>query len=157
MTPTILTAALLAALIAPPAWAQGAPKSPLGPDGAPVWTRILKLSDGRTFVSDGAITVDASLVKGTLPKGLTETPGAVIDRYLGAPHEHEIAYSQFAGGKRPRTYVSPDGVTLSADYVDFLARTIGKGEVRFRLKGKAQPVIVLADGKAVGLLMPMAG
>lgn len=154
------TAALIlaAAALFPFAVQAQTPKSALGPDGAPVWSRTLKLSDGRTFISDGAMTIDAALVNPKhLPKQkLAEASAKVIEKFLAAPLKDEYTYSQLSNGRLPRSYASPSGVSLSADYVDYLARTLGKGKLRLRMQGPREPVVVVADGKAVALVMPLA-
>jgi len=57
-----------------------------GSAGDPVWQRTLHLSDGRTFVTDGGIAMDAALAKpASLPsQTLPEASAKYIERYLGA-------------------------------------------------------------------------
>jgi hypothetical protein len=147
------------AVLAPLVLHAQPPKTPVGPDGAPIWTRVVRLSDGRTFVTDGAITLDAALAKPkTLPTVvLPEATGKVIEKYLAAPLENEYSYSQLSTGKYPRSYVAPSGIFLGADYVEYLARTLGKRNLRLRMKGELDPIVVLVSGKPVGLVMARKG
>jgi hypothetical protein len=156
---SLLAIASLAIVTPVSAHAQAGAKSRLGPDGAPIWDRLFRLPDGRTFVTDGAITLDAALAR---PKALpnTELPestGKVLEKYLSASLEHEFSVDRLATGRFPRSYVTPNGVTLSADYVDYLARTLGRGQVRLRVGGELQPMVIVVDGKAVGLVMALKG
>lgn len=155
----LISLVLLATCIPPSVHAQAGAKSRLGPDGAPVWTRLFRLPDGRTFVTDGAITLDAALAKPKeLPKNvLPESTGKVMDKYLSASLEHEFSVAQLASGRFPHTYATPNGVLVSAEYVDYLARILGRGNVRLRVGGELQPMVIVVDGKSVGLVMAVKG
>jgi hypothetical protein len=155
----LLTIALLATFMPGLVLGQSAPKSRLGTDGAPVWDRLFRLPDGRTFVTDGAITLDAALARPKeLPKTvLPESTGKVMEKYLSASLDHEFSVAQLNAGRFPRTYVTPNGVSVSAEYVDYLARTLGRGKVRLRVGGELQPMVIVIDGKSVGLVMAVKG
>lgn len=43
---------------------------------------------------------------------------------------------------------------ISADYIDYIKRTLPAGTVRLRL-APLEPAVILLEGKPVGLLMPM--
>ena len=49
---------------------------------------------------------------------------------------------------------APNGIALNATYVSYLRRILS-GSTRFRMTGDLQPVVIVADGKAVGVLMPV--
>jgi hypothetical protein len=119
------------------------------------WKRIVRLHDGRTLISDGPFSLDAALAKPALPPGhvLPEATTKVVEGYLTAPLPHEFAFSELRhdGGK----YVSPNGVILNPIYVDYLAGILPASRLRFRMKSDLDPIVILLDGKAVGLLMPM--
>jgi len=101
--PPVLLAILLLTASLP--LAAQAPKSRLGPDGAPVWNRMFHLPDGRTFVTDGAIMLDAALAKpAALPaQVLPESTGKVMAKHMAAPLEHEYPLARLAAGKPPRS------------------------------------------------------
>src|SRR5262245_56570279 len=57
-----------------------------GTPGDPQWQGILRLSDGRTFVTDGGLAIDAALAKpAALPS--RELAAKVLETYLGASHK----------------------------------------------------------------------
>src|SRR5262245_19145253 len=59
-----------------------------GTPGDPVWQGVLHLSDGRTFVTDGGLAIDAALAKpAKLPD--REFPARVIENYINVPHKDE--------------------------------------------------------------------
>jgi hypothetical protein len=80
-----------------------------------------------------------------------------MEKYLSASLEHEFSVGQLNAGGFPRTYVTPNGVSVSAEYVDYLARTLGRGKVRLRVGGELQPMVIVIDGKPVGLVMAVKG
>jgi hypothetical protein len=120
----------------------------------PGWSRIVKLSDGRTMVADGAFMLDAALAKpAVLPKD--EAAGETMERFLTASLPDEIALTQLTSGPRPRTYAGPDRVLFNADYIDYLRRALPANRVKIRLGGRS-PAVIMLDGKPVGLIMPLA-
>lgn len=124
---------------------------------APVWTRWMKLSDGRTFVSDGAIALDAALAKpSALPKD--EIPNAkVVEDHLAARPSEEVRASELERNPDGRTYRTPSGVLLSAGYVAYLRSVAPPGTLRFRVGGDRKPIVIVSDGTAVGIVMPIVG
>jgi len=155
----VVLAALFAAAVVPAALHAQRAKPGIGADGTPLWSRTLRMPDGRTFVSDGAIALDAALAKPKeMPKQVIPEAGSkVIEKFMAGPFEHEYTVAQLrAAGSNPRAYEAPSGVSLGADYVDYIARTVGKRSVRFRVNGDRDPIAIVADGKAVGVLMPRA-
>jgi hypothetical protein len=123
----------------------------------PNWQRLVRLQDGRTFVSDGAFSLDAALAKpAVLPTHiLTEATAKVVEGYLTAALPDEFALSQLAPRRDLQKYVAPSGVMLNPIYVDYLRRTLPGSTLRFRMKGDLEPIVIVLDSKAVGLLMPM--
>lgn len=121
------------------------------------WNRMLQLSDGRVFVTDGAITLEASLVNpGEHPSGEPASVSqTVIEGFLAADLPDEFALGELDRGAEPQTYESPSGVTLAARYVDYLRATLPAASLRLRMKGDFEPVVIVSDGKAVGLVMAL--
>ena len=52
-------------------------------------------------------------------------------------------------------YTRASGIALNATYINYLRRILPAASVGFRMTGKMQPVVVVADGKAIGVLMPV--
>jgi len=148
------TTALLAALFVQALSAQTMKPTAPGTTGDPAWQGVVRLSDGRSFVTDGGLAIDAALAKlAKLPE--RELPGKVLENYLGAPQQDEYRFSDLAKAANGRTYTCPSGIPLSATYIDYLRRILPPASVRFRVGGELQPVVVFLDGKAVGVLMPV--
>jgi hypothetical protein len=151
-----LTFALVLALTAHLAVAQDEPASPMPAQGSPLsWQQLVRLHDGRTFVSDGRFALDAELAKpAVMPSQVLQEPIAkLIEGYVTAELPDEFGFSQLTrGGKN---YTAPSGVLLNSMYVDYLRRALPASRLRFRMKSDSEPIVILLDGKAVGLLMPM--
>lgn len=151
----VLGAMALAGLLGAPVDAGQAPRpSAADQAGDATWTRRLQLADGRTFVTDGAMAIDAAIAKPANLAALQAVPGAVIDRYLQAPFATEVRATALTpnGGR----YATPNGTLLSSRYVDFLRRTVAQRNLRFRLNGDRDPVVVVLDGRPIAVLMPIA-
>jgi hypothetical protein len=152
----ILSAAtgLLIGLIALPVSAQ-TPIKPTAPGtpGDPVWQGTLRMSDGRTFITDGGLAVDAALAKPTaLPT--RELPAKVLEGHMNAPKNDECGFPDLTLAATGNTYMSPSGVALNATYINYLRRVAPRGS-RFRMREPGQPVVLVADGKAIAVLMPV--
>ena len=125
-----------------------------GTPGDPTWQGIVRMSDGRTFVTDGGLAIDAALAKpAKLPE--RELAARVLEQYLNESHKDEYGLRDLGAAVSGRTYTTPSGVALSATYIDYIRRTLPAGSVRFRLSGPGQPIVILVGGKAVGVLMPV--
>jgi hypothetical protein len=124
-----------------------------GSQGDPVWQGVLRFADGRTFVTDGGLAIDATVAKpAKLPS--RELPSKVLEQYFSASHKDEYGFGDLTAALSGRTYSAPNGIALNATYVSYLRRILS-GSVRFRMTGAMQPVVIAADGKAVGVLMPV--
>jgi hypothetical protein len=153
----ILGIALPAVLTLGAALSQDRPSRPVpaAPGSAgPTWQRTLQLSDGRTFVTDGGLAIDAALAKPvTMPEIVV--PANVLERQLTAQLPDEFGLSQLSPNPEARTYRTPSGVALNQTYIDFLRRTLPPAKVRLRMSRGLEPVIILLDGKPVGVFMPV--
>ena len=124
----------------------------------PQWTRVLKMPDGRTFVTDGGISIDAAIAKpATLPSVVLppESGKNIADR-MSTPHDHEIAIGDLRRGGFKNSFATPDGIELNGNYVAFLRQTTASSKMRLRTKGKRDAVVVVVDGQAVAIMMPLA-
>ena len=122
----------------------------------PTWWRALAMPDGRTFVTDGGLSIDAALVKpASMPEKLPPASATVIARLLATPSEKETALVDLQPGKSPNTFTTKDGVILNGNYITLLRSVLAPGRTRLRTRGKTDPVVVVADGQAVGVMMPV--
>ena len=78
----------------------------------------------------------------------------VLENYLNASHKDDYGFSDLTAVTSSQTYTSPSCIVLNANYINFLRRVLPAGSVCFRMAGELQPVVILADGRAVGVLMP---
>jgi hypothetical protein len=125
-----------------------------GTPGDPTWQGILRMTDGRTFITDGGLAMDAALVKpAKLPE--RELATKVLEGYLNAPHKEEYNLSDLNVAASGKTYTAPNGLALNATYINFIRRTLPPGAVRLRMSGGLQPIVIVANGTPVGVLMPV--
>jgi hypothetical protein len=125
-----------------------------GTEGDPAWQGTLRLSDGRTFVTDGGLAVDATVARpAKLPE--RELPTRVLESYLTRSHTVEYGIGDLSVASSGRTYTTPNGIALNATYINFLRRALPAGAVRLRISGDLQPIVILANGTTVGVLMPV--
>ena len=125
-----------------------------GTEGDPAWQGTVRLSDGRTFVTDGGLALDAAVAKpARLPD--RELAAKVLESYLGRPHTVEYGIRDLSAASSGKTYTAPNGVALNATYINFLRRALPGGAVRLRFTGDLQPIVILANGTTVGVLMPV--
>ena len=120
---TASTVAAVLVLTAHLAFAQTRlkPTAP-GTVGDPTWQGVLRLRDGRTFVTDGGLALDAAFARpATLPD--RELAGKLLEDYLGASHTNECGFADLDAAGSDRTYMTPNGITLNATYVKYLRRT----------------------------------
>jgi hypothetical protein len=132
------------------------PSSPLTV-APPTWSRVLQLPDGRSFVSDGGLAIDAALVKPPTLPGIVippENSKAIVTRMM-APHQEEIGLGQLAAGRRDNSFVTPAGVNINGNYVTLLRRVV-PARARLRTRGVRDAITVVVDGEMVAFLMPLA-
>ncbi|HEX5214083.1 MAG TPA: hypothetical protein VFV98_01400 [Vicinamibacterales bacterium] len=156
MTRAVLIA-LICALAATVAFAQQRsmppPPSMVMP---PVWAGSVQMPDGRTFVTDGGLAVDVAVTKPEpMPSAsLPAETGKVFESHLKASHTDEIDLADLKPGEHKNTFVGPRGIGVSGNYVNYLRKAIPKSRLRFR--SDKDPIVIVLDGRAVGLLMPLA-
>ncbi len=122
-----------------------------GTTGDPGWQATVRMSDGRTFITDGGLAVDAAYARpASLPT--REVPAARLEQFLKGSYKNEFGFAELKPAGT--TYTAPGGLPLNATYIDYLRR-IGPRGLRFRSNGDAQPVVVAADGRAISVLMPV--
>jgi hypothetical protein len=151
----ILPTLVVVAILGSAARAGTLPASSAPDDtAAPAWNKQSRLTDGRIFVTDGAIALDAALAKPATLEGLTSIPPAAIERLLNSAVTTEVKSSALSA--RDRGYVTPGGVLLARRYVEFLRRHAGAAALRFKVAGPRDPVLIVVHGQTVGVVMPLA-
>jgi hypothetical protein len=122
----------------------------------PTWWRAIPMADGRVFVTDGGLSIDAAVVKpATLPEKFPAAAGANVARLLSSPYDKETGLGDLRPGTRPNTFVTAEGVVLNGNYITLLRSVLTPARTRLRTKGKTDPVVVVVDGGAVGVMMPV--
>jgi hypothetical protein len=121
-----------------------------------VWNKMFRVPDGRLFVTDGALMLDAELAKlRVLPA--TELPastGEVMSRHMAAERPIEIELDDLEPGSHEETYEAPNGLPFAAKYVEFLQEAVP--DASLRIGGDREPVVIVAGGQPVGLVMAKA-
>jgi hypothetical protein len=147
------------AMPAPYAMAAQASKPPISTPSVvapPTWWRAIPMPDGRTFVTDGGMSIDAALAKpAAMPEKFPPEVGKTIVKHLASPYDKETTIGDLRPGARPNTFVTPDGVILNGNYVTLLRSILSPGRTRIRTKGKTDPVVVTLDGSPVAVFMPI--
>ena len=115
------------------------------------------MPDGRTFVTDGGLSVDARFAKpAKLPSVVLEPhSGKTIADRMAAPYDKEILLAELRPGSFKNSFATPDGIALNGNYVAFL-RQVLPARTRLRTKGKTDAVVAVTDGQAVAIMMPLA-
>jgi hypothetical protein len=133
------------------------PMTPTAPGSAgdPIWQGTLRMSDGRTFVTDGGLAIDSAIARlSKVPD--RQLPSKVLEEYLKAPQKDACRLDDLTGIAPGKTYKTPSGIALNSTYINYLRRTLPARSVRLRMTAPARPVLVEVDGKLVGVLMPVA-
>jgi hypothetical protein len=155
-----LVASLLVASTLHPSAQQPPRMQPSSPAdlGPPAWTRAVQMPDGRTFVTDGGMMVDAGVARpAEMPKTVVPvTNGEVLARNFTAPHQREIALGDLRPGTLNNTFETPDGIALNGNYVRFLGSVLSAGRTRLRTREPRDPVTVWAGDQPVAIVMPVA-
>jgi hypothetical protein len=126
--------------------------------GRPVWTRAVKMPDGRTFVTDGGLMVDAVVAKPSVMPDvvLPVANGEILARNFSASFDKEVGLGDLRPGSLKNTFVTPDGIALNGNYVRFLGSILSVGRTRLRTRGPSDPVTVFSGEQPVAIVMPVA-
>ena len=148
---------LLLALWSVAAAALAAQRSNPAVVAPPTWSRLLNMPDGRTFVSDGGLAIDVAIAKpATLPSTVVPQQGvATVAGLLQASYDREVGLTELLPGPKPNTFAAPKGPVLNGNYITFLQSHLPAAAVRLRIKGATDPVVIVHDGRVVGILMPV--
>jgi hypothetical protein len=148
---------LAVAAITPSPSAQAPPASdPRIVQTVPAWTHKVKLPppDGRTFVSDGGLVIDVEVAKPAMrpSQNMAADMGTAVAGYLSGYYPTEFGLGDLREGESRNVFVGPQGFAVSRNYVTFLTRYAPR--VRLRTKGQGYPVLLVRDGRNIGLLLP---
>ena len=150
--PSALVALVVCASIAPAAQGRFNPNAPTVPE----WSHTVKLPapDGRVFVTDGRLTLDVNVGKPAMRPSatLSKDATAAIANYLQASYGTEFGLDDLKAAPGGNTFLGPSGLVLPSYYVLYLRRDAPR--VRLRLRGASVPLLVVLDGRPIGLLMP---
>jgi hypothetical protein len=151
---TVLAVALFGSVVHPQ---QPKGPAPPGTPGDPKWNRQVRLNDGRTFVTDGGLAMDAAIAKPSVMPSqvLAASVANTLEGYMAAKLKDEFGVAELKKAANGRTYTSPTGLPLNATYIDFLRKVLPAGSLRFRMEGALTPVVILSKGSPVGVLMPV--
>ena len=112
----------------------------------------LRFADGRTFVTDGGLAIDVTFAKpATLPSRVL--PSRLLEQYFSASHKDEYGFGDLTAAFGPDLQ-RPERYRPERD-IRQLSSSHPVRVPRFRTTGDLQPVVIVADGKAVGVLMPV--
>jgi hypothetical protein len=120
---------------------------------APIFSRAVEMPDGRIFVTDGGMAIDATVAKpATMPT--TVLSGKLLDGYIKAQGPDEMGLDGLRVGNSKNTFLGPHDIPVNGNYVAFLRRVAPRCRLRF--KGPRDPIVVVLNGTAIGVLMPVA-
>ena len=123
----------------------------------PVWTHTVKLPapDGRTLVTDGRLTLDVAVAKPAVRPSASLPPDTAkaFASYLAASYPTEFGLDDLHEVKSQPLFAGPGDLALTTHHVLFLRRNLPR--IRFRSKSPNDPVILVLDGRPVGLVMPL--
>lgn len=68
-----------------------------GTPGDPTWQGVVRLTDGRTFVTDGGLAIDAAIAKPAKLPARALAPRA-LEGFLNAAHKEECSFSDLRAG-----------------------------------------------------------
>jgi hypothetical protein len=160
MVRSAAAAGIAAAMLCWPALAQerSSPPSPTVPGSAAItWNRMLQMSDGRTFVSDGGIIIDAAVAQLDKLPDVVLSPSTAkgIESRMAEDRRESVRLSQLSQKDGGRYYLTPSGLALNGTYVAFLRDRLSEAETSLRPKGDLDPVVVVRGRQTIGLMMPM--
>jgi hypothetical protein len=89
MLKVVLVATWMALLLPNVAFAQNHPTPTTPGSPGPLWQTMVQLDDGRKFVTDGGMAIDAALAKPMLPNN-APVSGKIIESYLAADLPNEF-------------------------------------------------------------------
>jgi hypothetical protein len=118
------------------------------------WSAHCDLGDGRRFLTDGALLVEAKYLPDVaVPEKSVGARG--VERMLASETDHEFGPGDLKRKSDGGHYVAPGDIVLGHKYVELLRGSGLKGRLRFRGKARNDPVLILDGKKVVGVVMPI--
>lgn len=118
------------------------------------WRAYCDLDDGRRFLTDGRLMLEASYVpSAVLPE--RKLPPERAERLLAWKTDREFLVTDLKREAPDGHYRGLDSIQLSRVYVEFLRALPLRKTLRFRAKGPDDPVLLLDGAKVVGAVMPL--
>ena len=132
-----------------------APPDPATVLETPAWSRTIRLADGRVFVTDGGFALEAALARPkTMPPEIQGPQGAqALAGHLALANPTDAGLAELKTGTRKNSFVAPNGLELNGNYIGFLRRVAPAA--RLKMKGPMDPIVVVLDGKVIGVFMPL--
>jgi hypothetical protein len=119
------------------------------------WRFYSDFADGRRFLTDGSLVLDAHYIPGE-PVPQRSLPPESVQRLLRADTDHEFGLSDLLSTGGPNDhYRGPGPVVLNRKYVDLLRGLTFKDALRFRAKGGGDRVLLVDGGQVIGVVMPV--
>jgi hypothetical protein len=148
---------------------QSSPESPATPVSQPAsqaaaagenmnaevvqWRLYCDLDDGRRFLSDGSLLVEARYFP-NVPIPEKSLPATAPKRLLQSPTDRQFGLADLQQKTAGGHYTGP-GVQLNRKYVELLRGSPLKETLRFRAKGANDPVLIVDGQTVVGVVMPI--
>lgn len=152
----LMRAAIIAMAVLLPATVSAQARFNPNAPTVPEWSHTVKLPapDGRTLVTDGRLTIDLQLGRPAVRPSATLAPDMTqaIANYLTAPYPTEFGFDDLKPSADGNSLTGPSGVAVSSYYVAFLRKNAPR--VRLRMRSATDPLLIVLDGRPVGLLMP---
>ena len=118
------------------------------------WRAYSEFSDGRRFISDGALLFDSRYLPSVpLPKVSIHPPN--IQRFLDSVNDHGFDLSDLDREPPDGHYIGPGPIKLNGKYIELLKTSPLEPSWRFMAKASTDPVLILDGDKVVGVVMPM--
>ena len=119
----------------------------------PQWSHLLVVSDGREFVTDGAIVYNTRLLNNPqIPSQRID--GGRVERLLAAPLREGYSLDALSPSGE-KYWVGPDQAVYRARDVEFLRATLpGSSHIRLHATLRNEPVVITYKRAPVGLLFP---
>jgi hypothetical protein len=122
----------------------------------PEWNKKGTLPDGRVFVTDGAIAIDALIAHvDVLPTdSLSDVQADWLQSILKTPQPAEFGCEDLEYDADRQVWKGPN-VRLNPTYVTYLRATYPGDRLKFRSNKTKDPVLILVHGAVIGVLMPI--
>lgn len=113
--------------------------------------------DGRLFVSDGSLLIDARWVPCPAVPQRT-IPVETLLNILQKPTTQAFHFADLRLNGATGHYVGPGEIVLGRSYIDYLTQAIpAHAQLVLRTSGRLEPMLLESSGWIIGALMPRSG